>query len=108
MKDFFRDVFNKDSAATIFIALLLGLLLGVLYNTPYSIGIRTKIHNIVHKFNPEKDSKSIIIEKATKDISPLPQKSIFEEPQKENRFILFIKRVFTNKQEQTKTINDEF
>ena len=107
MKDFFRDIFNKDSAATILIALLLGLLLGVLFNTSYSVGIRTKLHNIYSKYNPEKDSKTMIMDRATKDILPLPQNSIFDEPEREHKIILLIKRFFDKKTEQNKTINDE-
>ena len=61
------------------------------------------------KLNPDitKDSKSIIIDRVTKDTPQLPQNDIFEEPaQKENGFIKIIKKVFIHKQKEKQTIDD--
>jgi hypothetical protein len=47
------------------------------------------------------------MDRVTKDTPNLPQKNIFEQPQKkENGFILFIKKVFVKKQDKPQTIND--
>ncbi len=109
MKKFFSDIHNYDAYLTIIIALLLGMFAGVFFQTKYSLGIKTFFHNVYIKLNPDsqKDSKTLILERVTKDTPNLPQKDIFEEPEKkDNPFVLYIKRIFINKNEKTHTIHD--
>ena len=65
------------------------------------------VHKIYLKINPntEKDSKTIILEKVSGDINELPQKDIFEKPAKENRFVIFLKKLFTQKIDKQETID---
>ena len=109
MKKFFEDIMNYETGLTLLIALLLGLFLGVFFQTQYSVGIRTVFHNIYTKLCPDtqKDSKTIIMERVTKDTPNLPQKDIFETPKKkENEMVLFIKRLFIKEKKTEQTIND--
>ena len=99
---------NKELVFTAFLFLLIGLVIGVFFQSGYSVGIRTFFHQIYVKINPEtqKDSKTIIIEKVTKDTSDFPTNSIFDKPKKkENKIILTIKRMLPSK-EKPQTIND--
>lgn len=103
------ELWTWSNISTIAIALLLGMFLGVFFKSSYSIGIRTFFHNIYVKLHPEitKDSKTIIMDRVTKDTPNLPQNDIFEEPaQKENGFIKIIKKVFIHKQKEKQTIDD--
>ena len=103
------ELLTWSNISTIIIALLLGLFLGIFFKSSYSIGIRTFFHDIYVKLNPDitKDSKSIIIDRVTKDTPQLPQNDIFEEPaQKENGFIKIIKKVFIHKQKEKQTIDN--
>ena len=98
-----------ENISTIVIALLLGVFLGVFFQTSYSLGIRTFFHNVYVKLHPEinKDSKTIIIDRVTKDTPNLPQNDIFEEPEKkENGFIKIIKKVFIHKDKEQTTIHN--
>lgn len=110
MKKFFKNIFDEELTFVIIISLLLGCFIGVFMQTPYSLGIKTTFHNLYIKLNPDtqKDSKTIIIDKASESLDKLPQKDIFEQPEKkENKFILFIKNVFKTEKTQQKTINDK-
>lgn len=102
--------FTLDTLVIITTALIFGIALGLICPSQYSMAFRTTIHNIYIKLHPEskKDTRTIIMEKATKDIPNLPQNSIFEEPQpKENNFILYLKKIFSKKQDDTpKSIHD--
>lgn len=103
------DLWCWENISTIIIALLLGVFLGVFYQTQYSIGLRTFVHNMYVKMHPEinKDSKSIIMDRVTKDTPALPQKDIFEEPAKEeNGIIKIIKKVFIRKDKEQTTIHN--
>ncbi len=109
MKKSLEELISLDTVLVIAVALMLGMLIGIFYHSPYSVGLRTLIHNIYLKTHPniEKDSKTLIMDRVTKDTPNLPQKNIFEQPQKkENGFILFIKKVFVKKQDKPQTIND--
>ena len=52
--------------------------------------------------------KTIIIESARKDLDKLPQTSIFEEKKKENKFILYIKRLFNKKDSSFNITKDSY
>lgn len=109
MKKSFEELISLDTVLVIAIALTLGMLIGIFYHSQYSIGIRTFIHDVYVKTHPniEKDSKTLIMDRVTNDTPNLPEKDIFEQPQKkENGFILFIKKVFVKKQDKPQTIND--
>lgn len=101
--------FLKNDIVYVFvISLMIGLVLG--FSCPNSCSAKVKIffHNIYVKFHPEvqKDTKTVIIETATKNIKDVPQNSIFEEPKKENKFLLFVKKVFVKENKKEMTIND--
>ena len=100
---------NWDLVYIFIFSFLFGISIGIIFKTPYTLGIKTFFHDIYVKLNPDlqKDSKTLIIERATKDTKALPQNSIFEEPQKkDNKFIIIIKRVFKNKEETRPSIHD--
>ncbi|MCM1265710.1 MAG: hypothetical protein NC200_05880 [Candidatus Gastranaerophilales bacterium] len=101
---------KSDYIYIIIVSLLLGLTLGLVCPKKCSIAFRTTLHKIYIKFHPEsqKDTKTIIIERATKDTPNLPQYDIFEEPtKKENSFIKYIKKIFIKKDnEQSQSIHD--
>ncbi len=95
---------KSDIVFIIIFCLLLGFFIGILFKTPYTLGIKTFFHNISVKLNPDtqKDSKTLIIDKATKDAKSIDYKNIFDEPKtKENKFIIIIKRIFNKKKHQT-------
>ena len=108
MKEFLSE--SADAILTVILALLIGAAIGLLIPSKASIATRIFFHNIFVKLNPDsqKDSHTLIMENVTKDTPNLPEKSIFEEPQKkDNGFILYIKKVFTKKDsEKPKTITD--
>ena len=105
-----KELFNRETLSTILIALLIGMLLGVFYNTKYSIGLRTYFHEVYTKLHPEvkKDSKTIIIEQVTKNSQNIPQKDIFEKPERENKFFTVIKKIFVKPEQKTETIFDNY
>ena len=93
-------------------AMLIGVLIGRFCPQNVSIQIHSTIQKIYLAFHPnaKKDSKTIIMEVATKNSQFIPQNSIYEEPtKKENKFILFFKKVFKNKKNSDldKTIFDK-
>ena len=104
MKNLLKDFLDKDTLFIIFISLLIGLVIGVYFQTSYSIGLRTALHNITQKLNPDskKDSKTLIMEKAGTYTMP---ETIFDTPKKENKLIIFIKR-FLPKKETTQTLDN--
>lgn len=105
-----KNFFDKEILLTILLALLLGMFLGVFYNTKYSIPLRTFMHNMYIKSHPEikDDSKTIIINKVSGKFSSLPQKDIFESKNNDNKFIMFIRKIFSKPVEKEKTIFDNF
>lgn len=109
MKKSFEDIISLDTLLVIAVALTLGMLIGIFYHSQYSLGMRTFFHKMYLKINPDsqKDSKTLIMDKVTKDTPNLPQNDIFEQPaKKDNGFILFIKKVFVKKENKPQTIND--
>ena len=62
------------------------------------------------KVHPEvkKDSKTIIIDQVTKNTHNVPQKDIFEAPKKENKLVIFIKRVYGEEKPKRETIYDNY
>ena len=108
MKKFFKDI-SREDIYTIIIALLIGMFVGVFFQSGYSIGIRSFFHNIYTKINPnsQKDSKTLINDRATKDIPNLPQKDIFETPKKKDcGVVIFIKKIFHNSEQEKDTIDN--
>ena len=101
---------RSDFIYVIIISLLLGMIFGYSCPTKYSSAFKSTLHKIYIKFHPEsqKDTHTIILERVTKDTPNLPQYDIFEEPvQKENNFILYIKKIFGKKAEkQPASIHD--
>lgn len=103
-----KDI-NWDIVYIFIFSLLFGFFIGVIFKTPYTLGIKTFFHNISVKLNPDsqKDSKTLIIDRVTKDTENIPQNSIFEEPKKkDNNFIIIIKRLFHKQKEKSPTIHD--
>ena len=103
-----KDI-NWDIVYIFIFSLLLGVLIGVLFKTPYTLGIKAYFHDICVKLNPnlQKDSRTLIIDRVTKDTKPLPKNSIFEVPEKkDNNLIVIIKRVFNKHKEKEPTIHD--
>lgn len=101
--------FLKNDILYVFVvSLMIGLVLGFCCPNSYSANVKMFFHNIYVKFHPDtqKDTKTIIIETATKNIKDIPQNSIFEEPKKENKFLLFVKRVFVKEKKKEMTIED--
>ena len=102
--------FLKNDIFYVFIvSLLLGLIIGVVAPSKHYAELRIFIHKLYLKFNPnaEKDSKTIILETASKSLDELPQNSIFDKPKKKNKVILFIKQIIeSNKKPQEDTINN--
>ena len=93
-------------------AMLIGIICGRFCPQNISVQIHSTIQNIYLAFHPDakKDTKTIIMEVATKNTQNLPQYDIFEKPtKKENKFILFFKKVFKNKKNSdiNKTIFDD-
>jgi len=110
MKDNKQNIFNNENFLTVLIALLLGLFLGVMWNTRFSTGVKTYFHDIYIKINPDakKTSHELIIDRVNKDLPNLPQNSIFEQPEKkENKIILFVKKIFLNRQKDSDIFNYE-
>lgn len=99
---------KNDILYVFVISLLMGLVLGFCCPNQYSAKFKIFMHNIYVKFHPEiqKDTRTIILETATKNIKDVPQNNIFEEPKKENGFLLFIKKVFVKEKKKEMTIND--
>lgn len=95
MKHF--ELFSLNTLIIILSAMLLGVVLGKFCPSNIHLQTATFFHNIYVKLHPEsqKDTKTIIMERATKDIKTYTGNDIFEEPQKkENNFIIFIKKIF--------------
>jgi hypothetical protein len=101
---------SYDFLMIIVLALLIGLVLGRLCPTGVSMGYRTFCQKLYIKFHPDsqKDTKTIIMEKALKDTPSLPKTDIFEEPQtKDSSFVQYVKHIFVKKQtDSPKTIHD--
>ena len=99
---------KNDILYVFVISLLMGLVLGFCCPKQYSAKFKIFMHNIYVKFHPEiqKDTRTIILETAIKNIKDVPQNNIFEEPKKENGFLLFIKKVFVKEKKKEMTIND--
>ncbi len=95
MKHF--ELFSLNTLIIILSAMLLGVVLGKFCPSNIHLQTATFFHNIYVKIHPEsqKDTKTIIMERATKDIQTYTGNDIFEEPQKKkNNFIIFIKKIF--------------
>lgn len=105
-----KKLLKNDLVYIFIISLLTGLIIGVCCPEKYSAQFKIFIHNIYLKLHPEvlKDSKTIIIESARKDLDKLPQTSIFEEKKKENKFILYIKRLFNKKDSSFDITKDSY
>jgi hypothetical protein len=99
------NIFKNDLFYIFVISLLVGLIIGVVTSKQIQIAL----HEIYQKFHPEisKDSKTIIIERATKDLEQIPETSIFETPvKKENSVILFVKKIFVKENNSLPTIDN--
>ena len=106
MKD--AKFLSYNTIILILSAMLIGVLFGRYCPQNISIQIHTTIQKIYLAFHPDakKDSKTIIMEYATKNSQYIPQNSIFEEPKKENKIIVFIKNIFSKSNNSKKTIYD--
>lgn len=102
------NLLKNDILYVFVISLLIGLVLGFCCPNQGFVRFKIFMHNIYVKFHPDihKDTKTIILETATKNVKNVPQNSIFEEPKKENGFLLFVKKVFVKEKKKEMTIND--
>lgn len=107
MKD--AKFISYNTIIIILSAMLIGVLFGRYCPQNISIQIHTTIQKIYLVFHPDakKDSKTIIMEYATKNSQYIPQNNIFEEQKKENKIIVFIKKIFSKSDDLTKTIYDD-
>ena len=112
MKHMRRIILDRADILTIILALMIGLSIGFFIPTKCSIAIRLFIHNIYLKINPDaqKDSKTLILEKVSKNNDILEQKTIFDKPDKNQETpVMFIKKIFKNNntdEKKKQTIND--
>lgn len=100
------DILKNDILYIFVVSLMIGLVLGFCCPKECSAKFKIFMQNVYIKFHPEcqKDSRTIIIEKVSKSTNDLPQTSIFEEPKKENQFLLFVKKVFVKEKKTEMTI----
>lgn len=102
------DFLSLNTLIIILSAMLLGVIIGRICPQNIHIQTATFFHNIYIKLHPDsqKDTKTIIIDSATKDIPIYSGNNIFEKPQKkENKYKRFIKKVLHENKKENNNID---